>query len=147
MRRVSSAGPPGTAGVADRVHSAALRLLRRLRRTAVASDVGPARLSVLSILVFGGNRTLGELAAAEQVRPPTMTRIVRGLEAQGLVTKDQDEDDGRVFRVSVTGRGRTLLQRARRRRLESLTAMLDQLPARGDVTLDRAAKILLGIVQ
>ena len=62
--------------VADRLHSAAIHLLRRVRQQDVATGEGPARLSALSVLVFGGPKTLGELAAAEQVKPPTMSRIV-----------------------------------------------------------------------
>jgi hypothetical protein len=64
--------------VADRLHSAAIQLLRRVRKLDVATGEGPARLSALSVLVFGGAETLGELAAAEQVKPPTMSRIVAG---------------------------------------------------------------------
>ncbi len=73
--------------VADRLHSASIHLLRRLRRQDDASGVTAPHLSALSVLVFGGARTLGELAAAEQVTPPSMTRIVRNLEAGGLVAR------------------------------------------------------------
>src|SRR2546422_3455480 len=66
--------------VADRLHSAAIHLLRHVRKQDVATREAPARLSALSVLVFGGPVTLGQLAAAEQVKPPTMTRIVTGLE-------------------------------------------------------------------
>ena len=67
---------PDVLAVADRLHSAAIHLLRRVRKQDVATGEGPARLSALSVLVFGGPKTLGELAAAEQVKPPTMSRIV-----------------------------------------------------------------------
>ncbi len=56
--------------VADRLHSAAIHLLRRLRRTDEATGLSPARLSALSVVVYAGPRTLGELAGIEQVRPP-----------------------------------------------------------------------------
>jgi len=69
--------------VADRLHSAAIHLLRRVRKQDVATGEGPARLSALSVLVFGGQKTLSELAAAEQVKPPTMSRIVAGLARNG----------------------------------------------------------------
>src|SRR3954463_14052103 len=65
--------------LADRLHSTAIHLLRRVRKQDVAIGQGPARLSALSVLVFGGPKTLGELAAAEQVKPPTMSRIVAGV--------------------------------------------------------------------
>ena len=73
---------PDTAAIADRLHSAAIHLLRRVRKQDAATGEGPARLSALSVLVFGGPMTLGQLAAAEQVKPPTMSRIVTGLERQ-----------------------------------------------------------------
>src|SRR5271170_2056713 len=109
-------GPaPDTAKVADQLHSAAIHLLRRLRRQDAASGEGPARLSALSVLVFGGPMTLGELAAAEQVRPPTMTRIVTGLEQGGLARRMADPTDARRVRISATPKGVRLLQRGRKR--------------------------------
>ena len=74
-----------TIAVADRLHSAAIHLLRRVRKQDEASGVGPAQLSALSVLVFAGPKTFGELAAAEQVKPPTMSRIVAGLSAAVLL--------------------------------------------------------------
>src|SRR5258707_14604829 len=79
---------------ADRLHSAAIHLLRRLRGGDPESGVGPAQLSALSVLVFGGPRSLGELADAEQVRPPTMSRIVAGLGRGGLVGRQAAGDGG-----------------------------------------------------
>src|SRR5207302_8431945 len=81
--------------VADGLHSAAIHLLRRVRKQDIASGEGPARLSALSVLVFGGPKTLGELAAAEQVKPPTMSRIVTGLARSRLVKVTADPEDGR----------------------------------------------------
>src|SRR5438067_12567602 len=98
---------------ADRFHSAAIHALRHVRREDPATGVPPAQLSALSVLVFGGPRTLGELAAAEQVRPPTMTRIVQGLEAAGLVRRERDAQDGRIHRLTATARGRRVMQRGR----------------------------------
>src|SRR5213594_598735 len=90
---------------ADRFHSAAIHALRHVRREDPSTGVPPAQLSALSVLVFGGPRTLGELAAAEQVRPPTMTRIVQALEAEGLVRRERDAKDGRVHRLHATAKG------------------------------------------
>src|SRR5919204_2378557 len=97
---------------ADRLHSASIHVLRRVAREDAASGLSAARLSALSVLVFAGPRTLGELAAAERVRPPTMTSIVRGLEGAGLVRREPDPDDGRVTRVRATAKGERILQRA-----------------------------------
>ena len=95
----------------------------------------PAQLSALSVLVFGGPRTLGELAAAEQVRPPTMTRIVQALEQQGLVRRERDTRDRRVQRLYATSKGRRVMQRGRERRITNLAALLERL------TRDEVARI------
>ena len=133
---------PRPTGVADRLHSAAIHLLRRVRVEDAATGVGPARLSALSVLVFAGPQTLGALAAAEQVRPPTMTRIVGGLLRSGLVTREVDTDDRRVVRVRATRKGRELLQRGRRRRIAHLARRLRGLPQRELALLERAAELI-----
>lgn len=109
---------------ARRLHSAAIHLLRALRRQDVASGVGPARLSALSVVVFGGPVTLGALAQAEQVRPPTMSRVVAGLERAGLVRREPDAADGRRAHIHATAAGRRLLERARDRRVDQLAGWL-----------------------
>ncbi len=108
---------------ADQLHSTAIHLLRRLRVRDRESGVGPAQLSALSVLVFGGARSLSELADAEQVRPPTMSRIVAGLERAGLIRRRATED-GRRVRLEATARGTKILQEGRRRRVESLAQAL-----------------------
>src|SRR2546430_13676524 len=108
---------------ADKLHSAAIHLLRRLRVRDRESGVGPAQLSALSVLVFGGPRSLGELADAEQVRPPTMSRIVSGLAAAGLVRREATED-GRRVRLEASAKGRKILEAGRQRRVESLAKAL-----------------------
>src|SRR5437870_12705539 len=90
---------------ADRFHSAAIHALRHIRRDDPETGLSAARLSALSVLVFGGARTLGELAAAEHVRPATMTRIVQALEQEALVRRESDPDDGRVTRPLETAKG------------------------------------------
>ncbi len=109
---------------ADRFHSAAIHALRFVAREDPASGLSAARLSALSVLVFGGPKTLGELAAAEQVRPPTMTGIVRALEEAGFVRRDADDRDGRVVRVHATAKGKRVLERARERRIARLAERL-----------------------
>lgn len=128
--------------VADRLHSAAIHLLRRVRTRDTESGVGPAQLSALSVLVFGGPRSLGELAAAEQVRPPTMSRIVAGLMRAGLVRRQVVKEDRRRLRLEATAKGTDLLQAARKRRVESLAATLSQLPADRIEQLRRAAELV-----
>ena len=127
---------------ADRLHSAAIHLLRRLRREDTATGLAPARLSALSVLVFGGPMNLTSLAAAEQVRPPTMTRVVQALETEGLVRREADAGDRRGARLVATARGRRILEAGRRRRVTRLAADLRRLPAAERATLARAAGIL-----
>lgn len=133
--------------IADRLHSAAIHLLRRLRREDTESGLSAPRLSALSVVVFGGPITLGELANAEQVRPPTMTRLVSALEADGLVTRETDPDDGRLTRIRATQKGRTLLLRGRARRVAALTAQVRGLTSdeRGELT--RTLAILDGVIE
>ena len=113
--------------VADRLHSAAINLLRTLRLQDDASGIGPARLSALSILVFVGPKSLGELAEMEQVKPPTMSRIVDGLESEGFAARKQDKIDGRSTLVHPTAKGTKLLQDARKRRINDLAHRLQKL--------------------
>src|SRR5580658_1593807 len=102
--------------LADKFHSAAIHLLRKLRREDESSGLNPQRLSALSVIVFGGPLSLGDLAATEQVRPPTMTRIVNALETQMLVTKQRDPADARSVRLAATAKGKALLMEGRKRR-------------------------------
>ena len=95
--------------LADRLHSAAVRLLRRLRREDEAMGLTPARASALSIMVFGGPVTIGSLAKAEQVTAPTATHLVVGMERDGLVRREDDEQDGRVVWLHPTAKGTRLL--------------------------------------
>ena len=132
---------------ADRLHSAAIHLLRRLRREDTRWGLSAPRLSVLSVLVFGGRAlTLGELAAIEQVKPPTMTRLVSALEAQGLVARESDPDDGRLTRIRATPRGQTLLARGRAARVAALTGGLRALPPDDRDALADAVTILERVI-
>jgi len=128
--------------VADALHSAAIHLLRGVREEDARTGVGPARLSALSLLVFGRPMRLTELARIEQVRPPTMTKVIAGLEAGGLVRRRADVDDARAVKLEATGRGTKLLREARRRRVERLSAALRGLAADELDVLARAAAII-----
>jgi DNA-binding MarR family transcriptional regulator len=128
--------------LADRLHSAAIHVLRRVAREDAATGLGAPSLSALSVIVFGGPLSLGRLAEAERVRPPTMTRTVQGLEAAGLVEREPDAADGRVVNVRATPRGVSVLQGARSRRVAALAASLAALPDRDLRTLERSAGLL-----
>ena len=112
--------------LADLLHSAAIHLLRTVRGRDQSTGIGPAQLSALSVLVFGGPRSLKELAEAEQVRPPTMSRIVTGLVRAGLVRRNET-DDKRRLRLEATAKGTRILQQGRRRRVELLAQSLQTL--------------------
>lgn len=127
---------------ATRLHAVAIQLLRRVRRDDPVTGLSAPRASALSVLVFGGARSIGELATAEQVTAPTMTRLIAGLERAGYVTRRSDPEDGRVVRVSATARGRRVLEAGRDRRVQHVLAILDQLkPAEVDA-IERAVSLL-----
>ena len=127
---------------ADKLHSAAIHLLRRAAREDAASGLTAARLSALSVLVFGGPRNIGELAEAERVRSPTMTGIVNGLARDGLVRREGDRDDARRSRVVATPKGRRLLERARARRLAALAELFRGRDSEELEVLLRAAELI-----
>jgi DNA-binding MarR family transcriptional regulator len=128
--------------LAARVNSAALHLLRRLAQDDRATGVSAPRLSALSVLVFGGPRSIGELAGIEGVTPPTMTRLVAAMVADGLIERLKDPADRRVVRVQATATGRSLLLAGRDRRVASLAAMVKPLSAKERRKLDAAATIM-----
>ncbi len=128
--------------VADRLHSSAIHLLRHARKQDVLAGVGPARLSALSVLVFGGPMALGQLAATEQVKAPTMSRIVAGLKRSGLAKIEIDANDARRIRVSATAKGERLLQEARARRIQLVAETLRGLREGEMETLLRAAELM-----
>ncbi|HLZ26533.1 MAG TPA: MarR family winged helix-turn-helix transcriptional regulator [Chloroflexota bacterium] len=134
------------ASLADRVHSAAIHLLRRLRRTDPLTGVHPAQLSVLSVLL-GGPRTIGDLAAIQQVQPPTMSRLIRAMEAAGLVCRTRDDLDGRVVWIQWTPDGERVLGRGRELRIAALRDQVDALPAADRQALRAGLEVLERLVQ
>lgn len=136
------APPPDPAAIADRLHSAAIHLLRRLRKQDDRAGISAARLSALSVAVLAGPVTMGQLAAAEQVAPPTMTRLVAAMERDGLVKRRQDAGDGRVVWIHATSKGIRILRAARERRVATLTADLAALDPAERVLLAAAAEAI-----
>jgi DNA-binding MarR family transcriptional regulator len=132
--------------LADVLHSAAIHLLRKLRREDAASGLNAPRLSALSVVVFAGPVTLGDLAAAEQVRPPTMTRIVDALAEQRLVVKKKNVDDGRSTLIQATTAGKKLLMQGRERRVRALATQIAALRAVDRIALGSAAEILRKVI-
>lgn len=131
---------------ADRLHSAAIHLLRRVRRTDALTGVPAAQLSALSVLM-GGARTLGELAGAEQVRPPTMSKLVSEMERAGLVRRAGDNADARVVRVEMTAKGRRVLAKGREMRIADIERRIRRLPAADAGTVAEAVAIVERMLQ
>jgi DNA-binding MarR family transcriptional regulator len=131
-----------TEELADRLHSVAIHLLRLVRVQDTASGLGPARLSALSVIVFGGTISLNDLARAEQVRPPTMSRIVDALEATGLARRRTNERDRRAVRIEATSRGAAMLKQGRKRRVRFLAAHLARLNAAELTQIDHAVEAI-----
>ena len=134
--------PDSVVGLADRLHSVAIRLLRRARREDAAMGLPPAQASVLSVLVFGGARTLSALADVEQVKAPTMTRIVDALERAGLAQRLPDADDRRKLSIAATVAGTRLIQQGRSRRVKALAQLLADLDRDERATLNAAIALL-----
>jgi len=137
--------PPDSRAVADRLHSAAIHLLRGLRVEDKAIGLSGPRASALSVIVFRGPIAMGALAEAEQVRPPTITRLVASLERAGLVRRVTGRTDGRVQLVEATAAGRRLLNKGRARRVERLTSGMARLSAEDQQVLARAAELMEGL--
>lgn len=142
MPTPESSTNPDVLVIADQLHSAAIHLLRRVRKQDIATGEGPARLSALSVLVLGGPKTLGELAAAEQVRPPTMSRIVAGLARSRLIDITADPQDARRMRIRATRKGTRLLQKGRELRIAYLASHLEALTPEELTKLAGAVEIL-----
>jgi len=126
---------------ADRLHSAAIHLLRRVRRSDPLTGVPAAQLSALSVLM-GGARTLGEMAAAEQVRPPTMSTLVGDLERAGLVRRSSDPADARIVRLEMTAKGRRVLAKGREMRIADIERRIKRLEPREIATVADAVAIV-----
>jgi DNA-binding MarR family transcriptional regulator len=135
----SSRIPPATI---ERFHHLAIRLLRTLRRVDEEHGLTGPRASALSVLVFRGPQTLGELAAAEGVKAPTMSRLVKAMSAEGLVTVGPGGEDQRRIRIVPTARGRRLMLDGRDLRLAALASMLKDASAADARALESVVALL-----
>jgi DNA-binding MarR family transcriptional regulator len=133
--------------MATRLHASSVRLLRMLRREDDESGLSGPRLSALSVIVRAGPVSLAQLAAAEQVRPPTMSRIVDGLVEVGLITREVKPGDRRSVRIEATEEGRRLLASGRERRVRALTERLNKIAESERRALVRGIEILERVVR
>jgi DNA-binding MarR family transcriptional regulator len=134
-------GRPRERELADRLHSAAIHLLRRARRGDPLTGATPAQLSALSVLM-SGPKTLGELAAAEQVRAPTISRLAAEMARIGLIRRRDDPGDGRVVRVEMTAQGRRVLGKGRELRIADIEGRVRRLDRSEVDALERAVGIV-----
>ena len=144
LRAARDAPLQGVRATADRLHAAAIHLLRYLRRedAVLEAPVGPAGLSVLSILVSSGPRTVTDLARLERVRQPTMSRLIRTLERYGMVLREPHATDRRAALVQATSVGRAVMRHGRERRVGTLADLLEILTPPEREALDRAAELI-----
>ena len=140
--RAAPVTDPELARAASELNSGAVHLLRSLAMVDRQAGLTRARLSALSVLVFGGSRTLGELASAEGVAGPTMTRIVDGLIAEGLAERQPHPTDRRAVTIAATLAGETVTRAAQQRRIRAIAAALASLPAEHRRQLVSAAGLL-----
>ncbi len=148
MQEMSTAQAKREWELADRLHSAAIHLLRRLRIQDLASGIGPAKLSALSVLVFSGRPlTLAELASAEQVKNPTMSRLIAGMQRERLVRVTPAKEDARSILITPTKLGRDLLLAGKQRRVESLAKALKQCGDPQLESLERSAEVLDQVIR
>ena len=128
---------------ADQIHSAAIHLLRRVHEVdAEAMGISPARASALSVLVFGGARSLRELASAERVTSATMSKLITALEDDRLVRRYPDVNDARAVRIEATAKGRRILERGRTRRLDLLERLLSTASEADIAAIQKAAAVV-----
>jgi DNA-binding MarR family transcriptional regulator len=132
--------------LADHLHSAAIHLLRRARRGDPLTGATPAQLSALSVLM-SGPKTLGELAAAEQVRAPTISRLAAEMERVGLIRRRDDPNDARVVRVDMSAKGRRVLGKGRELRIADIEGRVRRLDLDDRATLAKAIAIIEGMLR
>jgi DNA-binding MarR family transcriptional regulator len=132
-----------TPELASALRTSILRLARRLRQMKDDRlDLSGNQLSAMAVLLNHGDQLMGELAAAERVQPPSMTRIVNGLEARGLVARKPDPRDGRQCLVTLTEPGREILLANRRRRDAWLSQRIEELSPEEQDVIRQAVGIL-----
>jgi DNA-binding MarR family transcriptional regulator len=141
-KRQPPVGDIDTEQLAFKLHSAMLHMMRRVRREDDAFGLSAPRMSALSVVHFGGPRTIGEIARMEQVSPPTMTRLIAALEADGLVRRTTAPADARSVLIEATARGRRVMEQGRSRRVAFLARRLRELDASTLAALSSASDAL-----
>ena len=144
--------PPGLPNtdlnrIANTVHSVSLRLLRQVRVVDAIAGLSGPRISLLSVLVFGGPLPIGKLASIEQISGPAITRLVDGLAREGLAERIRSDDDRRVVLVRATRAGKKRLEEGRARRVRAMAETLEPLDPKEQAGLETTFKILAGLLR
>jgi len=139
---MTATGPGDGDRLAARLHLAAIHLVRRLRQADDTLGMSASQLSVITTLMRRGPSTIGALAEAESVRPPTMSRHIQRLEKDGLVVRRASETDGRVVHIRHTSRAANLMELGRAAREDILGEALRGLSESDRRLLDRAVEIM-----
>jgi len=139
---VSASHTAERSALADRLHSLAIHMLRRVRRGDEAAGLSAPRLSALSVVIYRGPISLTELAKAEGVTAPTMTRLTQALVRSGLVEKSINQTDNRVVLLRATPAGKRTLDIARAKRLAALEELLERLEPDDAALVERAVSAL-----
>lgn len=134
--------PSSPTELAARLANLSTVLQRQLARSDSGDGLTRARLSALALLVLGGPKTLGALAVAERVRPPTMTRLVHAMEADGLVAREANPSDGRSIIIRATPNGERQLERGRTRQIAPLAESISDLDRAERLRLEDASDLL-----
>ncbi len=130
------------ADTVERFHHLAIALLRSMRRVDEANGLAGPRASALAVLVFRGPQSLGDLAAIEGVKPPTMSRLVKSMQAEGLVESQTAAHDQRAVRIVPSGKGRRLMLRGRAKRLSAIRELLRDASAEERKALETVVELL-----
>ena len=120
----------------------ASRIARRTKAGRARAELTPARMSVLSVLIQHGSKSVSELAGIESVRLPTMTNLINGLERSAYIVRRVDKVDKRVRLIQVTKKGRTAWRSQFHKRDSSLAGVVSALTKTERKTIQRAAAIL-----
>ena len=146
MQTTSAPAPEIKEELAPRLRWAITRMARRLRQEA-GTDLGPSQVAALATIERHGPLSPSELAERERIKRPTATRILRHLEAAGLVERVRDPEDGRASILSATPEARELLKRLRERKTAYLATRLSKLDDEDRRTLERAAELMEGMLE
>ncbi len=128
--------------LASALHSLSIHILRDARKNDVTSGLTPERLSILSILVYTGSKTVNQLASMEQVSAPAITRIVKSLEKEGYVIKAKSRADQRVVFVSATRKSIVLIEQTRSQRIERIVSKVRELSSEQQTQLHALLNLL-----